>query len=132
MQNNVSRGRGLEYAVRDHLQDRGYIVFRCAGSRPLDLIAVKEGQILLVECKTGRNPCLPPEQLNHILEIAKKAGGTLILVIRKRHGKIKWFKVTDQGMKRWEKLYWLNGNGRLHVCKTSRSRGSCFGMQKVL
>jgi len=98
MPSNVSRGRSLEYVVRDRLRAEGFVVFRCAGSRPVDLIAIKEGRILLVECKTGLRPQVPPSQLSHSLEISKRVGGTLVLAVRRRHQKIRWFRVTETGI----------------------------------
>jgi len=72
MPSNFSKGRGLEYVVRDRLRAEGFVVFRYAGSRPVDLIAIREGRILLVECKTGRNPYFPPNQLSHIVDGSEK------------------------------------------------------------
>jgi len=93
MVSNYSKGRNLEYSVRERLKGLGYTMFRCAGSRPVDLIAIKESKMLLVECKTSLNPFLSPNQLNHILEISKKVKATPILAVRKKHREIKWFKI---------------------------------------
>lgn len=71
MPSTHTQGRNLEYAVRKHLKKQGYVVFRCAGSRPVDIIAIKHGQILLVECKAGLNPYLSQQQMNYILDISK-------------------------------------------------------------
>jgi Holliday junction resolvase len=95
---NVTKGRNLEYSVRDRLRALGYTVFRCAGSRPVDLVAIKEGRLLLVECKTGRNPYLSPTQVSSLLELSKKASGYLILAVRRRHRRIRWFKVAENGI----------------------------------
>ena len=99
MPSNVRRGRTLEYAVRERLRDRGYVVFRCAGSRPVDLIAFKDKRVLLVECKAGLNPYLSPKQSNHILEISKNVEATPILVVRRRHKGIRWFKMNEHHVK---------------------------------
>ena len=102
MTSNYFKGRNLEYSVREQLKGRGYVVFRCAGSRPVDLIAIKAGKILLVECKTGLNPFLSPNQSNHILEISKNANAIPILVVRKRYRGIRWFEMTEQNIKETE------------------------------
>ena len=99
MVSNYSKGRNLEYSVKERLKGLGYMVFRCAGSRPVDLIAIKEGKILLVECKTGLNPFLSPKQSNHILEISKNSNATPILAVRKKHREIRWFEVTEQNIR---------------------------------
>jgi hypothetical protein len=47
-------GRDLEYAARNYLQVNGYIVVRAASSKGIaDLVALKLGETLLVQCKTG-------------------------------------------------------------------------------
>jgi len=47
-----TRGRSFEYDVRDQLTNDGYECFRSAGSKTkVDIIAIKHGQILLVQAK---------------------------------------------------------------------------------
>ncbi len=53
MSSKYRRGRKLEYTVRDMFKQGGYFVFRCAGSKPLDLIAVKGSETVLIEVKMG-------------------------------------------------------------------------------
>jgi len=50
---NYRKGRRLEYMVKRLFEARGWTVFRCAGSKPLDLVAFKNGFVTLIECKTG-------------------------------------------------------------------------------
>ena len=52
--NAMDRARWFEYAVKRKLQAEGFIVFRLMGSRPVDLVAFRNGEILLVECKISR------------------------------------------------------------------------------
>ena len=102
MPSNYSKGRSLEYYVKKKIQAINYVVFRCAGSRPVDLIAIKRGSILLIECKTGLNPYLSSIQLNHIIEISKITGSTPILAVRKKYRGIRWFRITEKNMKEIE------------------------------
>jgi len=47
-----SKGANFERRVRGYLQEIGFVVFRSAGSHtPADLIALKAGEVLLVQCK---------------------------------------------------------------------------------
>ena len=47
-----SDGRKLEYAAAADLRANGYVVMRTAGSHgPADLIAIKPGELLFVQCK---------------------------------------------------------------------------------
>lgn len=48
------RGRRFEWKTRTLLRGDGYRVIRGAGSKGLDLIALKPGQILYVGCKLTR------------------------------------------------------------------------------
>jgi Holliday junction resolvase len=47
------KGRRLEYVVRDMFRRRGWFVVRAAASKPVDLVCLKGGEIVLVECKYG-------------------------------------------------------------------------------
>lgn len=52
MVNQYRRGADFERAVRTDLQGHGYVVIRSAGSKsPVDLIAFKQGELLLIQCK---------------------------------------------------------------------------------
>jgi Holliday junction resolvase len=51
------KGRLFEYKVRDKLLEMGFAVFRCAGSKPVDLIAIRpDGKVFLIECKRSKKP----------------------------------------------------------------------------
>ena len=62
---NYLRGRAHEYQVKKELEKDGWLVIRAAGSHGLfDLVAIKQpsnyishknGQILLIQCKTGKS-----------------------------------------------------------------------------
>jgi hypothetical protein len=57
---NGARGASFERKVADLLESDGYLVIRAAGSHgAADLVALKLGQVLFVQCKlNGR--CDPP------------------------------------------------------------------------
>lgn len=88
MNRNYLKGRRFEYRVKEYLEKEGYVVFRCAGSKPLDLIAFKkpgmfthtqwECSLLFVECKAA-GARLPKEQRYELIELAAKCGARLIL-----------------------------------------------------
>lgn len=69
MTNRYRSGRDFEYEVRDQLTDDGYWVTRAAGSKTkVDLIAIKAGQVLLVQCK--RDGRISPAERAEVLRIA--------------------------------------------------------------
>jgi len=50
-------GRRFEYEVKKYFEKLGWLVFRTAGSHGLaDIIAVKESDTLLIQCKYGSMP----------------------------------------------------------------------------
>ena len=53
-QKRYVKGRRFEYKTKKEYEDKGYIVFRTAGSHGLvDLIAVRNDEILFIQCKSG-------------------------------------------------------------------------------
>lgn len=80
---NYDRGRRFEYAVRDHLRTNGYDVIRSAGSKTkVDLVAIKTGQVLLVQCKLDGK--ISPTERTELVRIASAAGGWPIVASRKQ------------------------------------------------
>jgi Holliday junction resolvase len=80
---NGQRGRTFERTVARALTADGYLVIRAAGSRGAgDLVAVKPGQILLVQCKLGGAGDLGPAEWNAFRAVAESAGALPILAYR--------------------------------------------------
>ena len=48
------KGRAFEYTIRNKLRAKGYYVIRAAGSKPIDLVAIRNGEVILVECKKNK------------------------------------------------------------------------------
>lgn len=82
---NYRKGRRFEYRVRDELTRRGYFVIRGAGSKPVDLVALKAGgRVVLVECKVdGR---LDGSDLVRLRDIAFRSGALIVLARRRKRG----------------------------------------------
>jgi len=95
MLTRYEKGRLLEYAVKRKLEEADYTVFRCAGSKPCDLMALKLGEILLVECKAGRNPYASQEALNRLKTLAQEVGATPVLAVRKTHRSIRFHRINE-------------------------------------
>lgn len=73
---NYAAGTRFEHRVRDHLTANGYQVVRSAGSKTkIDLIALKPGQVLLIQCK--RNGALPPAEWNALVTLAAVLPGLI-------------------------------------------------------
>jgi len=61
--NRYRIGYQLERELREKFSKAGFVVFRCCGSRPVDLILVKDGKVVLCEIKRGASRSMPVETL---------------------------------------------------------------------
>jgi Holliday junction resolvase len=74
-------GRRFEYRVRDHLRADGYWVMRSPASKsPVDLVAIKPGQVLFVQCKV--NGRIGPAEWNTLMDAAETAGAIPVMAER--------------------------------------------------
>jgi Holliday junction resolvase len=86
---NYHRGRALEHRVREHLREQGYEVLRTAGSKSkVDLVALKPGQTLFVQCK--RSGALPPAEWNALWDLAQMVGAVPVLAEQLTRGRRYW------------------------------------------
>lgn len=74
---SYAKGRRLEYRVKRVLESWGYFVVRCAGSKPVDLVAIKDGKAILVEVKS-RN-YLKPDEREKLRKIQETSGAEIWL-----------------------------------------------------
>lgn len=92
---NYQRGRALEHRVRTHLRAQGYEVLRTAGSKSkIDLVAIKQGQILFVQCK--RSGALPPAEWNALWDLALMAGAVPVLAEQLKPRGRKYWRLTGR------------------------------------
>lgn len=80
---NYETGRRLEYRIRDLFRRNGYFVVRAAQSKPIDLVCLRSGRSILVECKAGSS-FLGKERKKELLDLAKQAGAPVVIARRKR------------------------------------------------
>ena len=72
-------GRDFEYRVRDSLRRDGFFVMRSPASRsPIDLVAIKPGLVLFIQCK--RSGALPPAEWNALYDLATACGAVPLMV----------------------------------------------------
>jgi Holliday junction resolvase len=93
MRSKYERGRTFEYEVRDLLRKQGFYVFRCAGSKPIDLIAIYEGQPLLIECKTDKSK-IREDLIKHI-KLAEDTRVPLAYFVKTEEGAITYTIMTE-------------------------------------
>jgi Holliday junction resolvase len=78
-------GRDLEYRAKRLLEDDGYFVVRAAASKGLvDLVALKAGETLFVQCK--RSGSLPPAEWNALFDLALWLGAVPLMAVKGPRG----------------------------------------------
>jgi len=87
------KGRGLEYRVRDKLRRMGFFATRLPASKPFDVLAVKKGVVLFVECKYPKSH-FPESEKKELIELAEKYGAVPCLA-RNVDGRIKIIDLRD-------------------------------------
>lgn len=81
MRTPYQKGRDFEYSVKRSLEARGFVVFRLAGSKPLDLIAFSpKGKVYLIECK--KMNYISREQREAQMALAKRIGAEYLIITR--------------------------------------------------
>lgn len=86
-------GRSVEYQVRDRLRADGYFTVRAAASKGLiDLVAIKTGQVLFVQCKRGGS--LPPAEWNALFDAATSCDAVPVLAERPGPRMLRFWELT--------------------------------------
>lgn len=100
--NHSAFGSKRERAVKQLLEAEGWVVFRCAASKPCDLVALRRSQAnpetwmpqgMLVEVKgTTRSPWVAwgPAERAELVDAAKRAGAVPMLAWWPSHGELRW------------------------------------------
>ena len=86
-------GKRFEDRTGLHLTENGYFTVRAGGSRGVaDLVAVKPGQVLLVQCKTDGK--LPPGPWNALYDAAAACGAVPVLAERPGRRRLAYWRLT--------------------------------------
>lgn len=85
-------GARFERQVQTHLHLNGYYAVRTPGSKgAADVVAIKAGQVLLVQAKTdGR---CDPEPWNALYDLAEALGAVPLLAARPRPGAVEYWRL---------------------------------------
>jgi len=84
--NPYQRGRRFEYRTRDYLRKQGWYVIRQPRSMFPDLIAFRDGTMLLVECKV--HGYIAPAERRKIRKLVNRRLGGKPILASKREGEI--------------------------------------------
>jgi Holliday junction resolvase len=64
-------------------RNSGFFVIRAAQSKPVDLVCLRNGKSVLVECKAGSS-FLGKERKRELLDLGQQAGATVVLARRRQ------------------------------------------------
>jgi Holliday junction resolvase len=92
-----AQGRRFEYRCRDFLTERGWYVIRAPQSRgAADLVAIKDGTVLFVQCKAGTS-WIGVEEWNKLYDLAVGLGVTPVVAERPLGAtEISWWLMTGR------------------------------------
>ena len=95
MTDHYRAGAVFERHVAAKLTNDGYLVIRAAGSHGVaDLVALKPGQVLLINCKLSGAGAVPPAEWNALWEAAERVGAVALVVSRPKRGAKAWQRIT--------------------------------------
>jgi len=101
---NYANGYAFERTVAGDLNTDGYLVIRSGGSHgAADLVALKPGQVLLVQAKT--NGLISVTDWNELLGIAERVGAVPLLALRPGRGLIEYRRLTAPAVARKPRAY---------------------------
>lgn len=92
----------MEYRVRDMFRSSGFFVIRAAQSKPIDLVCLRGGMSVLVECKAGTS-FLGDKRRRELLALGQQAGATVVLA-RRKHRKVELTNLGNGSLFEPEKL----------------------------
>lgn len=82
--NNYRRGADFERRVQSYFQNRDYFVIRSAGSHsPIDLVALKAGEVKLIQCKI--DGVLSVAERQQLQELTRETGCQVFLISNREH-----------------------------------------------
>lgn len=87
--NNSRKGKEFEYAVRDHLRERGYIAHLVSRSKPFDIVAwlPNSERAFIIECTTEK---ITPSKVKSFLANTEGIVAWRVLA-EKRKGEIQFY-----------------------------------------
>ena len=98
---NYRNGRANEYRIRDDLERYNYECVRAAGSKgKADLVALRPGEVLLVQVKAS-NPQLSPAERAELLAMAERCGGEPIVAYKPSRRPVVYRVLLGPGPKEW-------------------------------
>ncbi|MBW6451203.1 MAG: hypothetical protein K0B02_00550 [DPANN group archaeon] len=102
------KGYAFERLLKLELEADGWKVIRSGGSKKPDMIAGKNGKIIIIECKSSKNSkvYIDKDEFDNIQVVAKAFNAECIFAIRQ--DRKKWVMVSLDQLKENDKSYVIN------------------------
>lgn len=81
---SYKKGYSFELELKEHLKNTGWFVVRSAGSKKPDLVAAKEGKVMVIECKVTkeRKIYIDKDEVIGLKTVADAFGGEGVFAIK--------------------------------------------------
>lgn len=97
------KGRRFEYRIRNYFKARNFYVLRSPASQgPADLVAIKKGLILLIQCKSSSSVMGSLKEKEELSKLSESIGALPILAYRKSPQKIAFREISEGKYKDYE------------------------------
>ena len=105
------KGCIFERSVKSKLEEDGWIAIRSAGSKKPDLIAAKDGKIIVIECKATKNNIvyLEEEEVENLKKTAEHFNAEGMYAVKYAKNK-NWFIVDFETLEKTNKGYRIKLN----------------------
>lgn len=101
-----TRGNAFERKIVDQLEHDGYTCWQSRGSKTAaDIIAIKPGQLVLVQAKSGVNH-ISGHDWNRLLDLARSIDATAVVADRPTRGVIRYRRITAHKTAATQLGYW--------------------------
>ncbi len=99
------KGYNFERKVKLELESEGWKVIRSGGSKKPDMVAAREGKIIIIECKATKNSkvYLETDEVEKMQETASHFNGECMYAIKKNN--CKWMLVSVESLRKTENFY---------------------------
>jgi Holliday junction resolvase len=122
-----ARGNYFERRIADDLRHNGYLVWQSRGSKTVvDLVALKRGQVLLIQAKSGLTQP-SHEEWNTLLGHATRVGGIALVADRGGRGVTRYRQITHphiKGRHDWPAQRWTADDAALAAAMARHPAGS--------
>jgi Holliday junction resolvase len=101
------KGYNFERDIKLKLENEGWIVIRSGGSKKPDMVAAKDGKIMIIECKVTKNSkiYLEKEEVLNIKKVAKEFKADCMFAVKKIGCGKKWNLLSIESLKELNKSY---------------------------